>query len=298
MRVANKSFIQKDYLRVIDLLMPRLSELDREAIILLGKSQSELQNQTAAIKVYSAGLSQFPKDIEIKTLLGHELYRTGKDNEGMLTLKEVVESNPRYLQAYRFLIEIYEKRKNKYELRLIYQDLVEKFGEKPEFISKLCGLTSLEGFHDMAIKYCTRGIQLSPREPDNYVYLGLTNKDLGKTDEAVKNLKRAADSHSKSEFAQISYAQYLEEKKNYIEAYKYYQRAIQQHKNSMAGWLGVANTGLEIQKLAESLSAYTTACKMNKSTLPSFRRATNALRLAKNETWKKKFENELERCGR
>jgi tetratricopeptide (TPR) repeat protein len=295
---ANAAYAQKDYARVIGLLMPKLAELDRASFIQLGKSQSEMKNQAAAVRVFSTALSQHPKDIEIKSLLGYALFKSGKDNDGMLTLKEVVDVNPRYMQAYRYLIEIYEMKKNRYELRLIYQDLVDKMGEKSEFISKLCGLTSLEGFHQLALKYCNRGIELNPREADNYVYLGLTNKDLGNSEEASKNLKLAANAHSKSEFAQISYAHFLEEKKNFVEAFKYYQRAVKADKESLAGWVGVGSTGLEIQKLSNSLAAFTTACDLSKTVLPAFRRATNALRLAKNDLWKKKFEIELEKCGR
>ncbi len=294
---AQKAFDNKDYEKVVDLLMPKLADLSRESILILGKSQSELKNQTAAIKAYSAGLSQQPKDIEMKSLIGFELFKSGKDRDAMTTLKEVIETNPKFLQAYRYLIQIYEKKKNKYELRLLYQDMVERFGEKPEFITKLCNLTSLEGFFDLALKYCTLGIQQNAKEPENYVYLGLAYKDTAKPELAEKNLKQAADTFSNSEISQVTYGQFLEDKKDFIHAYDYYQRAILKHKDSLAGWLGVGRAGLEIQKLQESLGGFEAACKIDKSALPAIRRATNTLRLTKNEVWKKRFEAATENCG-
>ena len=294
---AQTAFKNKQYERVVEILMPRLADLNRDSILILGKSQSELKNPTAAIKVFSAGLSMQPKDVELKSLIGGELFKSGKDRDAMVTLKEVIEINPKYLQAYRLLIQIYEKKKNKYEQRLLYQDMVDRFGEKPEFITKLCGLTSLEGFYDLAMKYCNSGIQANPMEPDNYVYLGLTYRDTGKLELAEKNLKHAADSFANSELSQVTYGQFLEERKDFILAFNYYKRATQKHESSIAGWLGVGNTGLEIQKLEESLIAFTIACKLDKSALPAIRRATNTLRLAKNEAWKKRFEAATESCG-
>jgi tetratricopeptide (TPR) repeat protein len=294
---AEKAFSQKNYAEVVRLLMPNLAHLSRNGLIALGKSQSELKNTTAALKAFSAGMALDAKDVELKSLYGRELIRAGKDKDGMTVLKEVLDASPKYLPAYRILIEHYEKKKNKYELRLIYQDLVEKFGEKPEFVTKLCELTTMDGLFDLSKKYCTLGVSQTPREPENYVYLGLTFKYTQLPDEAERYLKRAADSFSKSNLAQLNYAQFLEDKKSFVQAFKYYGRAVAADAASVPGLIGLGNTGLEIQKLAESLDAFQKACKLDKTTIAAFRKATNTLRLARNEAWKRKFEVGVELCN-
>lgn len=294
---ANTAYQQHQYDKVVELLMPRLSELPRDQIILLGKSQEELKNYTASIKVFSTGVSLDAKDHEMKSLLGSALAKSGKDHDAIQVLKEVQDSFPKEVLSYRYLIEIYTKKANRYELRLLYQDMIEKFGEKPEFIGKLCELTTLDGLYDLSLKYCSQGIRQNAREPSNYIYLGLSYKDTGKPAEAEKYLKRAADSFSKSELGQLSYAQYLEEKKNYLLAFQYYKRSVVANKASLKGLLGTGNTGLEIQRLEDALIAFSEACRLDKSSLPPFRRAANTLRLAKNEAWKKKFEAAIEKCN-
>lgn len=243
---AKLLFNQKKYNRVVNLLMPRLSSLKRDDLLILAQSQSHLNNSSAAIKAYSLALATNKNDVEIKTHLANELFKTGKEKDAISSLKETLDLNPQYLPAYRKLIEIYEKRKNKYELRILYQDIIERFGEKIEFITKLCENATLSGFYDVSLKNCQRGIAIDPKVSENYVYLGLTFKDTGKNEEAEKQLKQATSLFSKSELAQVTYAQFLEEQKNYVQAYEYYSKAIQVNPNSYSGLIGVGITGVEI----------------------------------------------------
>lgn len=294
---AQTAFQTKDYQAVVDSLMPHLADLEKPAILLLGRANSELKNTVAAQKVFSTGITKFPKDLELKCYLGLELYRAAKPKEAILTLKEVLEKNPRYYMAYQILVHIYEKQKNNYELRILYQDIIEKFGEKYEFIAKLCERTTLDGFYDLSKKYCQQGATMAPKEPLCLVYLGITQKYTGQKDLAEVSLRRAADSFSKSEFSQVAAGEYFEEEKNYIEAFKYFQRGIRADPKSVKALLGVGSSGVEIQKLQESLDAYTQLCKIDKSTVGQFRKSANILRLAKNQAWLTKFELGIEKCN-
>ncbi len=92
-------------------------------------------------------------------------------------------------------------------------------------------------------------------------------------------------------------AQFLDEKKNYIGSYGYYKRAVDANKKSVLALQGLGNSGLEIQKYQESLDAYTKACKMDRKTLPLFRKAANTLRTMKSADWLKKFEIAIDKCG-
>jgi tetratricopeptide (TPR) repeat protein len=292
-----KSLKEKDYNRVIQLLSPEVEKLDRAGLFALAKAYSSLKKSEAAIKAYTAALSLNPQDVEAKTLIGAEQIISGKEKEALITLKEALEMRNDFVPAYKLLIKIYEKRKNKYELRLLYQDLVEKIGPKSDYLTKLCELTTTDGLYDLAEKYCQQGIDTNSKEPNNYVYLGIARKETGKVKEAEMILKKVADDFSQSALAQNTYAHSQEEKKNFIGAYAYYKKAIAADAKSVPGYVGLAQSSLEIQKYQESLDAFVTACRLDKSTIPTFRRATNTLRTMKIDEWLKKFEKQSDDCG-
>ncbi len=294
---AQSALKQKNYKKVITLLSPEVENLDRDGLFLLAKAYSASKSPEAAIKVYTACLTKNPKDFEAKTLIGAEQFVSGKEKEALVTFREALELNPRFVLAYKMLIRIYEKKKNKYELRLLYQDLVEKVGERAEYISKLCELTTLDGLYDLALKYCQTGIQKDSHNAVNFVYLGVTYHQTGNSVKAESFLKKAADDFPESELAQMTYAQFLDEMKNFIASYSYYKKAVAANKSSTSALLGWGNACLEIQKYQESLGAFEKACALDKLVLPSLRKATNVLRTMKNAEWLKKFETAIEKCG-
>lgn len=297
--VAEKALKEKRYEKVVSLLSPNIEKLDRRGLLLLGKAYSGVGNNSLAIKSFTAILAINPKDAEAKTLIGTELYNAKSEREAIAALKEALEFNNKYIPAYRQLIKIYESRKkeNRYELRLIYQDLIEKIGETSEFVTKVCELSTLDSLYDLAFKYCQRGVDLFPKEARNHVYLGLASKDTGKLEQANKILKNAAEAFPKSDVAQVAYAQFLAEYKNYIGAYAYYKKGLAANKDSIPALLGLGSSALEIQKYQESIDALLKACLKDKKNLPKLRAATNIVRTSKNKEWVKKFEAAEDKCG-
>ncbi len=294
---ADSALQKKEFDKVVRLLSPEVEKLDRHGLIDLANAYSGLKKPEAAIKTYTACLATNPKDFEAKTAIGREQLSLGREKEALATLKEALEMNTHYLPAYKLMIAVYEKRKNKYELRILYQDLVEKFGEKSEYITPLCELTTLDVLFELSLRYCQLGIQKDPKEPKNYVYLGITYRDSGEPEKANFNLKKAAEDFPKSELAQLTYALHLEEKKNYIGAYSFYRHATVAEPTSTVAWKGLGASAVEIQKYAEALEAFQKACSLDKKSLPALRKATNTLRTMKIEDWLKKFESAVEKCG-
>lgn len=294
---AQAALKQKNYEKVIEMLSPEIEKLNREGLFTLAKAYSSLKKHEAAIKAYTAVLSMNPKDHEAKTLIGAEQFVSGKDREALATLKEVLEMKPNFVLAYRILIRYYEKKKNKYEQRLLYEDLISNVGESTEAVTKLCELTATDRLYDNAMKYCQKGIARDPKVDSNYVYLGLTFRETGEIEKAEQNLKKAATDFPKSLLAQLTYAQFLDEKKNYISSYSYYKNALFADPSSIQALIGLGNSSLEIQKYAESLEAFSKACKLDKKTIPAFRKATNVLRTMKISDWLKKFEMAVDKCG-
>lgn len=295
---------------IISELSPKIETLKRTDLLKLGRAYSTEKNPQAAIKVFTAVLAKNAKDVEAKTLIGAEQLKIAVSKEqikeALDTLKSAIDINPKYLPAYRELIKYYEGRLDKSpadrrisnsELRIIYQDLIERIGANAEFVTQLCKITTVDGLYDLSAKYCKQGISLAPKEPSNFVYQGISMKETGQGEESEKVLKKAASVFPKSELAQLTYAQTQTEKKNHILAYTYYKRAVLANLNSVPALLGLAQSAMEIQKVEEALDAFQRACRRDRTIVPHVRRAKNTLRTIKKQEWEKKFEDLSDSCG-
>lgn len=295
---AETAFKKGDYDKVTDLLWKNIDKLDRKSLLLLAVTHEKKKEPAQMIKVTNILTEKNPKDYEALYLSGSAyLMMPKKDSEALEALKACLEINPKYQPAYEKLAEMYEKKKNNYELRILYQDMLDNIGHKPEFLTKLCDINTKDNQEDQALATCKEAIQKDPKIAENHVNLGLTQLHAGDTDEAKKSLKLAADAHSKSEYAQYTYANLLEEQKSYLEASKYYQVGTVADAKSSRCWLGYAKSSFELHKYEQALDAYKKACKLDQKTAVNFRKATTALRNTKESTWTKQFEAASEACS-
>ncbi|MFN7453934.1 MAG: tetratricopeptide repeat protein [Pseudobdellovibrionaceae bacterium] len=299
---ANTGAERKALESTINRLGPQIQNLEKAELFELARAYSKLGQSESAVKAYTAVIARNPDDLEAKTLIGAELFLQGKDKEAISSLKEVVDKNPKFVAAYRMLIRIYEKKSNKYELRLIYQDLLTHDGEKNEYLLKLCELTTLDSFYDLSKKYCNRSLQLEKDNPIPYVYLGLMYKDTGEINKADASLRKAADDFPDSFLAQLTLAQHLESKKDFVTAYSFFKAAYSLDRNDSRAMIGYGNTAFELQKFDEVISVFSKHCKssitLNRLIMPHYRKAANTLRVQnKSQAILRKFEKGIDRCG-
>ncbi|WP_413289415.1 tetratricopeptide repeat protein [Bdellovibrio sp. HCB337] len=299
---AEELFKKGDYDKTSDLLWKNIDKLDRKGLMLLAVTHEKKKDPANMIKIANMMLSKNPKDHEAYYLLGsaqmmNKQVVSKKNSEAMESFKTCLEINPKYQPAYEKLAKMYEEKQNYYELRILYQDMLDNIGRKAEFLTKLCEINTKDRQEDQALSTCKEGIQKDPKIADNYVNLGLVQKDAGDVDEAKKSLKTAADAHSKSEFAQYTYANLMEEQKSYLEANKYYQRATAADEKSARSWIGYAKSAFELRKFEEALDAYKKACKLDQKNAVAFRKATTALKSAKDAGWTGPYEKASESCS-
>ena len=301
---ARAAFDSKQYDKVIELLGSSVDKLHRDGIYLLAQSHSEKDNHPAAIKLYEAALALNSKDFESKRRIGLEYVKMGKDKDALPAFREALEMNPKNEATYLDIAGIYDRRRppNKYELRLLFEDLLKQTGEKAAYISRLCELTTLEGQYSLSHTaddkgYCDRGIKLNNREPKNYVYLATTYKETADLDKAQVYFLKAADSFSKSGFAQLAAGDFFAGQKNFLKAFTYYKRASEASPDAIEAWQGLARAALEIQKFLDSYLALEKACKINRSAHLEVRKAMVSLRQQKNTEWMNKFDSLATTCG-
>jgi Tfp pilus assembly protein PilF len=293
---AKAAMASKEYDKVAELISPNLDVANKEAFLILTKAYIEQSNLPMAQKTLATGRSKFPEDPEFPTELGKVYLGLNKDREAKTILKEVIEAHPKYEPAYLAMADLYEKKKNRYELRLIYQDLVQHITPRPEYLTKLCDLSTQEGLYDLSFKYCVDGIKKNPREPLNYVNLANSYKETGNTSEANANYKKAADSFSKSELSQFAYAQFLEEQKKFVDSYKYFKRATEADPKSVRAWMGFGFSAIEIQKFQESLIAFERVCEGDRNGVKQARKAASVIKTLNQPQWMKKFEELIRKC--
>lgn len=286
----------KHFQKVIDSLSSELVALPRDGFLILADAYSKSGNNPMAIKTLNAALAKFKGDKELATALARAQVDGGNDKEAKVILRDVLERFPKYEPAYLVMADIYERGKNKYELRLLYQDLIEKVGEKPAYLSKVCELSVKQGHYDLANRYCLRFLHLDPKDPVAYVNMAMTYRETGQTQNADSYFKKAADSFSKSELAQVSYASFLDESKNYLTSYGYWKRATAADPQSKRAWSGLAFAALETQKFAESISAFEHLCELDKDAERTLRRAAKQLQQLKQEQWQDRISSLISKC--
>ncbi|MBL7544676.1 MAG: tetratricopeptide repeat protein [Bdellovibrionaceae bacterium] len=294
---ASKFLLEKKYSQATTILWTHIENLTESDLVLLTKAHYLNKEYFESMKAAHLVLAKNEHNFEALTYLGLCQLRKKKDREAKDYFRRATDVNPAYMPAINGLVEIYEKGSNFYELRLIYQDLIKRVGEKSEFVTKLCDINTKDGITDQAQTYCRKAIQLDPAIPENYSNLGLVYKNINDHTKAKEQLRAAADKFPKSDINQLNYAQFLEEQKNFIDAFKYYGRCVKINDFAEKCWLGYTVSSYQIQKFAETLVGLKKSCAFNKKHSFIGRKAASFARSAKQGDWAKKIDSLSELCG-
>ncbi|NUN04518.1 MAG: O-linked GlcNAc transferase [Bdellovibrio sp.] len=297
--VAEEHFKKGEYDKVTKLLWPQVDKIDRKSLVLLAKAHEKRKEASEMIRALNILIGKDAKDFEAHALMGNAHLLEKKNKDAMESFKKALEFNARYEPAYDGLIRLYGERQppNLYELRILYQDMIDAIGARPIYLRKLCEVNTQDNTFEAAIQTCKEAISKDSSVADPYVYLALSYAGMGEDKRAQSALKKAAKDFPKSELAQFQYAKTLEDQKNYVDAMRVYKLATEADAQSSRSWLGLANSSFEIRKYEIALAAYKLACKFDKKTAVSFRRATTVLRNTRNSEWLSRFESSSENCN-
>lgn len=297
-QLAEEFFNKREYEKATVLLWKHVDKMDRHGLILLVKAHEKQAEPSEMIRAMNILIGKDSKDAEAYSFLGNAYVLLRKNKDAVENYKKAIELNNKFEPAYDGLISMYEKRNppNLYELRVLYQDMIEAIGTRAHYLRKLCEINTNDGTFEPAIQNCRDAINKEPKVADPFVYLAISYKSTGQDDLAAKTFKKAANDFPKSELAQYHYAKHLEDQKNFVEAMNAYKAGTEADPDAARSWLGLANCSFEIKKYELSLIAYNQACKHDKKTAVAFRRATTVLRNQKNSQWVGKFESASENC--
>jgi tetratricopeptide (TPR) repeat protein len=297
-QTAQELFNKGEYDKVTNLLWKDVDKIDRAGFILLARAHEKRNEPGDMARAMNLLIGKDQKDFEAHTYLGVAFLMQKKNKDAMESFKRAIELNSKFEPAYNGLIKMYETRNppNLYELRILYQDMIDNIGSRPQYLSKLCEINTQDGTYEIALANCREAIIKDPHIASNHVNLAICLKATGDEANSAATLKKAALKFPTSEIAQYEYAKLLEEQKNFIDAVKYYKAATEAGPTSAKAWMGLASTSFEIRKFEVSLIAYKNGCKFDRKNAAAFRKATTILRNNRNTEWSGKFESASENC--
>lgn len=294
--LAQEYFNNNEYDQCTRLLWKSLDRLDRKTMILLAKAHLRKKEYPEVVRVAQMLISKDEKDEEAHTLMGQAHFLAGREKEALSSFKLATEINSAYQPAYEGLISIYKKRDNLYELRILYQDMIDKLGARPEYLTRLCEINTRDALNDSAIDACTKAIQKADHIAENHVNLGLVYKNQDDSAKAQEKLKSSADRFPKSIFAQVTYAKFMEGKSDFIEAFRYYSNCLKLEPENEACLNGQGLSGAQIQKYEESFQSLKKACFKDRKNAVTVRKTIQLLKSSKNKEWLQKFEALADKC--
>lgn len=293
---AQKLYDSKHYDEAIKVLLPNNDILPRSGLLLLARSYEAKQDFVDEIRTLELCLAKNSKDYVVKTVYGQALIRATRVEEGLVSLQEARELNPRYKPAYEAMVKELEKKSERYEARNVVNDMIKVFGPQAEFYTVLCRLYAIDSYHEKSVEICSEAIRKDPKVPENHVFLGLALKDREEVGRATSVLKRAVIRFPSSEAVQSAMGELYLVKKDQVRAYKHFKAATVADPGSTRAWIGYANTAFELKKNEEALNAFVKACKLDRQQTKDFRIALGRLRVNRENMWRSRFENGINQC--
>lgn len=281
-----------------ELLWKNIDKVDHENLVYLAQLHLRMKEPTEAMRVTTLMIAKNANDFEAHWLSGKALVMKYKDKEAADSFNKSIAAKKDFLPAYEDLSEVYTRGKNYYEIRIMYEDLIEAMGPRAEFLSKLCEVDALDGVNDQGLEYCRKAIAKNEKIASNFVWMGVIHKQLGDIEKAKSTLKSAADNFSKSELAQFTYAEFLRENKNFIEAKQYYEACLKTNEKAHSCFNGLGLVTYQIQKFDLSYAALKKACFIGgRKYASSVREALAQVRKSKIKDWLDKFEELSQQCA-
>ena len=298
--LASVFYDKGDFEKTTLLLWKQIDKINRAGFLLLSRAHEQRKEYSEMVRVLNILVAKNEKDFEALTQLGNAFSLQKKTKDALENYKKAIEVNPKFEAAYQGVANLYEKRTppNLYELRILYQDMIDNMGPKGTYLQKLCEINSRDDMAvEASIETCRKATVKDPHTADAFVNLGNSLKASGKNEEAIELLKKTANTFPKSEFAQYSFAKVLEGQKNSVEAMKYYKAGTDIDPKSARSWLGLANSSFEVKKYEVAFIGFKNACKYDRKNAVAFRKATTFLRNNKVSEWIGKYEAAAESCS-
>lgn len=289
---------KKDYEGMVETLAEHKDKVGRSGLLLLARAYMRLQRSNEEIAVLELANARYPKDAALQTQLAAALSRAGKRDASIEAYYKAREMNAKYIPAYEGLLGELVRAESRQEARDLLSDMMKRFGQKGKWLSELCSLYAADAFHEKAVETCKNALKKDPGNPMPPVHLAATYREQEKPEEAKKVLVAAATKIRRSEPVQTALGEYFLEKKNFVDAYRWFKAGAKSDPKSYTAQLGLAQAALELQKMEDSVKAFTAACNIDRKAIREFQSALGKIRQRGDFKWQGRFEDAIANsCG-
>lgn len=284
---------KKDYRGMVTTLEGHKDKIGRSGLVLLARAYSKLDRSLDEVTTLELATARYAKDAQLQTLLAGAISRNGKRDAAIEMYYKAKETNPKYIPAYDGLLGELVKGESRQEARDLISDMSKRFGAKPRWVSELCHLYVVDAFHEKAVETCAKAMNVDKSNPMNAVHLATTYREQNEPEKAKNILIKTATRIKRSEPIQTALGDYFTEKKNFVDAYRWYKAAVKADPKSFQAQLGLAQSSLELQKMDDSLNAFIAACKLNRTAIREFQSGLIRIRNRGDAKWKTQFEEAI-----
>jgi tetratricopeptide (TPR) repeat protein len=289
---------KKDYEGMVEVLAEHKDKVGRAGLLLLARAYMKLQRSNEEIAVLELANARYPKDAGLQTQLASALSRSGKRDASIEAYYKAREMNAKFIPAYEGLLSELVRAESRQEARDLLSDMMKRFGQKGKWLSELCSLYVEDAFHEKAVETCRIAIKKDGSNPMPPVHLARTFREQEKPEEAKKVLVTAATKIRRSEPVQTALGEYFLEKKNFVDAYRWFKAGAKSDPKSYSAQIGLAQAALELQKMEDSVKAFTAACNVDRKAIREFQSALGKIRQRGDFKWQGRFEDAIANsCG-
>lgn len=173
----------------------------------LGIIEAKKNHYTEALQYFLSAMEINPDDIETLINVGYVNEIIGNDDQSIEYYSKAVEKNPMDLNVWFQLIAVYDKKEEIKNIQKCYESMLKIFPTDFDVLTQ-AGMFYLNIDQEKSEVYLSKSIEIQPKIPDAYFYLGILY-------------------HQKADDCKV-----LEMKKEYaVKAAEYYDYAIEIHKD-------------------------------------------------------------------
>jgi len=276
----------------------KVKELGRYEQFLIAQSYAHLGHSKNAIQVFEIMLERHPKDAPARRKLAEIFRKEKKYDLAIKHLKQAIEVNPNYEPAYIDLADtiLEVKPRNRVEARLIYEDMLKKFGKKVEYLSRICDLAAKEGQHTTAETACKQTLQISPSDPIALITLGHLIRDRAEFEKADEYFTKLLEEHGENPQIAAACGDYFKERKQLAKAFEAFQKAAESEHATYEHFIKAGTLACEMFISDKCYQIFEKSCTFSRDPRPEIRRSLNLIKSTISSEMRNKFDELILRC--
>ncbi|MCS6838345.1 MAG: hypothetical protein NZ480_05810 [Bdellovibrionaceae bacterium] len=276
----------------------KIDQLSNQQLLDLADAYKKMGNNQGAIRIYEF-MIQNEKGNDLPFLgLGRIYWQEKKYNLAVRKFAEALEKNNKdpqtYIEMGQLILE--SKPKNFVEVRMLYEDLVHKFGPKLEYEIKLCELATLEGQHELAKKNCEKVLKKEPQNFSAQYHLILVFKDTSQWQRADQMADELLKNPSLTFEQRYQLAMYFEERGNVVKALSTIEPHLTNSEASAKSLAKAATWSCSLQNFDPCYEYFRKACIQDSKVSIDIRKAMSFIKMTKDPKMIERFELLYHQC--